>query len=248
MPTMNWTPGRQSRMGNFGGPVGADLGARRRGIAGGLTRRQRFGGGMGRSEWLAAGGAVGGGARTSSYLGRFAHGIRGANMPFSLGLNAALTAPVLLTDPITKSAEWGTRTGFQEDYVGGFKYGFEQGKSKLIGSVVGETIGTVIGGAIGAAIPIPGAAPFLAMAGGMVGATFGGDAFASFNQRADYEKGRFASYATAGVLAKRKVQFGRGFRDSEEAYTMRQMAVQEMAGSLLNARQYLGNEAFFFHR
>lgn len=36
--------------------------------------------------------------------------------------------------------------------------------------------------------------------------------------------------------------------NSQVAYTMRQLAVQEMSGSLLNARQYLGQEANFLHQ
>lgn len=38
------------------------------------------------------------------------------------------------------------------------------------------------------------------------------------------------------------------FANSPTAYTMRQLAVQEMSGSLLNARQYLGQEANFLHQ
>lgn len=43
-----------------------------------------------------------------------------------------------------------------------------------------------------------------------------------------------------------RVNFGE-FRDSQPAYTMRAKAEQQLQGSLLNARQYLGKEAQLFH-
>lgn len=42
-------------------------------------------------------------------------------------------------------------------------------------------------------------------------------------------------------------RFGGDFEDSNAAWTMRQVAVQQMASSNLNARRYLGQEAAFFH-
>jgi hypothetical protein len=42
------------------------------------------------------------------------------------------------------------------------------------------------------------------------------------------------------------VRFG-GFHDSQPAYSMRQRSLQELNGSLLNARQYFGKEAQLFH-
>jgi hypothetical protein len=45
-----------------------------------------------------------------------------------------------------------------------------------------------------------------------------------------------------------RVRFGGNFKDSQPAYTMRQKAEQELSGSLLNARRYLGREAQLFHQ
>jgi hypothetical protein len=40
---------------------------------------------------------------------------------------------------------------------------------------------------------------------------------------------------------------GGDYQDTQVAWTMRQRAAQEMSGSLLNARQYLGKEAALMH-
>jgi hypothetical protein len=40
---------------------------------------------------------------------------------------------------------------------------------------------------------------------------------------------------------------GGGYQDTQTAYTMRQRAAQELTGSLLNARPYLGKEAALMH-
>ena len=42
-------------------------------------------------------------------------------------------------------------------------------------------------------------------------------------------------------------QLGRGFADTQPAYTMRQAALQAINRSYLNARFYLGQEASFLH-
>jgi hypothetical protein len=175
-------------------------------------------------------------SRLGAYGRRFAEG--GPLVGFAL--NAAFGGAMAVGTAMTESARWGAKTGFQEDYVGGWVHGWEKGKSKAYGMIGGDLAGM----ALGSLVPIPGAT----MIGGMIGSLIGDPIAEFFTRRGDYEKGRRASFNAAGAMAKRKVQFGRGFRDTEEAYTMRQMAVQEMAGSLLNARQYLGNEAFFLHR
>jgi hypothetical protein len=45
----------------------------------------------------------------------------------------------------------------------------------------------------------------------------------------------------------RKLEMGGDFQDTQEAYTMRQVAVREMGSSLLNARRHLGQEAAMMH-
>src|SRR5208282_3496647 len=43
----------------------------------------------------------------------------------------------------------------------------------------------------------------------------------------------------------RRANFGGDYRDTQVAYTMRQTAAREMGGSLMNARQWLGQEGAF---
>lgn len=179
-----------------------------------------------------------GGWRGGAWRSRYARGLGNGGIGIGLGLNAAFGVAGIASSAISKSVEWGTTTGFQEDYAGGAVYGANLGIGRAVGSLIGEAAGTLLGAFAG---------PIGVMAGGTAGAIYGGDVGEFFTRRGAYEKGRLASFATAGAIAKRKVQFGRGFRDTSEAQTMRQLAVQEMAGSLLNSRQYLGNESYFFH-
>lgn len=46
----------------------------------------------------------------------------------------------------------------------------------------------------------------------------------------------------------RHLNMGGDYKDTEIAYTMRQRAAQEMAGSIMNARRYLGQEALLMHQ
>lgn len=46
----------------------------------------------------------------------------------------------------------------------------------------------------------------------------------------------------------RRQNFGGDYRDTQIAYTMRQSAAREMSRSLLNARQWLGQESAFMHQ
>lgn len=46
----------------------------------------------------------------------------------------------------------------------------------------------------------------------------------------------------------RGLHMGGGYTDTEQAYTMRARAAQEMGRSILNARSYLGMEAQLFHQ
>jgi hypothetical protein len=94
-----------------------------------------------------------------------------------------------------------------------------------------ETVGGMVGAGIGASLL------------GLPGELIGGFAGA--------ELGKVASvldYATNARAQGRYLNFGAGYKDTEQAYTMRQRAVQEMGRSVLNARQYLGKEAALFHQ
>src|SRR5208337_410423 len=46
----------------------------------------------------------------------------------------------------------------------------------------------------------------------------------------------------------RRVNFGGDYRDTVTAHTMRQVAAREMSASLMNARQWLGQEGAFMHQ
>ena len=170
---------------------------------------------------------------------RISRGVRGAYFWQTAAISAAVGAGTIVGTTFTKSAEWGTASGHEEDYAGGAVFGARLGFAQAIGGLGGEAIGGLLGSAFG---------PLGTWAGQVGGGLVGTMAVDYFFKRSAYEHGLTTSYATAGAIAKRKVQFGRGFRDTEEAYTMRQQSVMEMSGSLLNARQYLGNEAFFLHR
>jgi hypothetical protein len=89
-------------------------------------------------------------------------------------------------------------------------------------------IGSFIGGAV---FGLPGA-----LAGGFLADEF-------FSSRVGKAVGRLKDVARN----QHHVNFSSGFEDSENAFTMRQRAVQEMSGSLMNARQYIGNEGSFMH-
>jgi hypothetical protein len=45
----------------------------------------------------------------------------------------------------------------------------------------------------------------------------------------------------------RRLKTGGNYEDTEAAYTMRQAACNELSGSLLNARQWLGREGAMMH-
>lgn len=51
-----------------------------------------------------------------------------------------------------------------------------------------------------------------------------------------------------GLNATRHLNFGGNYKDTAVAYTMRQKAAQELGGSLLNARQFLGKESVLMHQ
>ena len=99
--------------------------------------------------------------------------------------------------------------------------------STLSGGVVpfiGSAVGAALGGGLGA------------LAGGLVGDTM-----------AQTGVGKAVQYFTDAGLNMPRLHTGGDYQDTEQAYTMRQAAAQEMSRSLLNARQYLGKEAAFMH-
>jgi hypothetical protein len=152
-----------------------------------------------------------------------------------LGFGIALTA----AGTIRGASEWGTPTGRDEDYVGGGIHGGVRG----FGSGLGGAVGGIVGGFVGSLVPLPFSGILGAVAGTFVGEGVGGNLFNS--PAKSLGMGARALVKTSRAVD--RVQFGGGFVDSASAYTMRQNAVQEMSGSMLNARQFLGNEAIFLH-
>jgi hypothetical protein len=108
-----------------------------------------------------------------------------------------------------------------------------------VGAAVGDVggiIGSTIGGIIGAAIPIPGLSFVGKVVGGMTGYGIA-------------SSGTMKSIGTGLKLAKASehLNIGGNYHDTKLAYTMRHRAAQELSGSLLNARHWLGSEGRAFH-
>jgi hypothetical protein len=137
---------------------------------------------------------------------------------------------------ISEAARWAAKSGDPADYVGGFYFGIGKGIARNALITTAMAAGYAFGGGIGATIAGIGSS-FIA---DKVMMPLVGDYL--------YGRSRWMSSVARTSLAKKRINFGGNFRDSEAAYTMRQLAVQEMAGSLTNARQFLGNESSFMHR
>jgi phage tail tape-measure protein len=104
----------------------------------------------------------------------------------------------------------------------------------IVGFITGRAAGVAIGSFI-----LPGVGTW---AGGIIGGGVGslvGD-----------KKARVATQRLVNSIAiyRPRVRFGGNFKDSQPAYTMRAKAEQELSGSLLNARRYLGREAQLMHQ
>ena len=166
--------------------------------------------------------------------------LKGAAIPLELAIGAAF----VVAGGITGAAEWGAPTGLGEDYVGGAVYG----ATKAAGSALGMSVGAFVGGTIGTLIPVPviGTA-FGSIAGSIVGTIVGDSIGGKVFGGPAKEFGMAARAVVRTSRAVDRIQFGGSFVDSRAAFTMRQAAVQEMSSSMLNARQYLGNEASFLH-
>ena len=88
----------------------------------------------------------------------------------------------------------------------------------------GSMVGGLLGGTAGA------------LAGGFLADSFIGEGVGSAVQfLKDYDRNS------------RRMHFGGEYADTEATYTMRQTATRELAGSLMNARQWLGKEGAFLH-
>jgi hypothetical protein len=107
-------------------------------------------------------------------------------------------------------------------------------RGQMANSVVKSAAGN-IGGLLGAAVGgmlgnLPGE-----LVGGWLGTEIAEKAVAPFDL---WQKAMNQTH---------QLNFGGGYQDSQQAFTMRQRAIQEMGSSALNARQYLGREAALMH-
>jgi hypothetical protein len=162
-------------------------------------------------------------------------------------IDAAMAVADMVGTGYEKSTEWAAKSGVESDYWAGAKYGVETAFWRNLFGAPFALLGGSLGAGLGALLPIPGGSFVGGLAGGFLGWSFGEGIADTFFEQGIRRKYLVESEVGRTALTRRKVNFGGNFRDSREAYTMRQQAVQEMAGSLLNARQYLGNEAAFMH-
>lgn len=110
--------------------------------------------------------------------------------------------------------------------LGGYAgYAAGSGLGAMIGSMIMPGIGTATGGFIG----------------GIIGGTIGD---VIVRDPTEIAMQRFAGLSRN----MRHLEMGGTYLDTQAAMTMRQVAVRELSGSLLNARQYLGKEAILFHQ
>lgn len=184
----------------------------------------------------------------------FAKGLGRALSPIALAAETVFAGAIVTAGAIGGSAQWGAPTGLEEDYVGGAVFGATKGVGTAVGGAVGGIGGFALGAGIGTMIA-PGVGT---IAGGIIGGvislatTLGGSIAgemlgSALMQGPARQLGLGARAITKTARAVDRIQFGGNFVDSRGAYTMRQRAVSDMSGSMLNARQYLGNEAIFLH-
>ena len=126
--------------------------------------------------------------------------------------------------------------------IGGAAYGVATAArghaiSEGIGQGISFGVTSLLGGAIGGAV------------GGPIGAYVGSFAAQILGEST-------AAKVIAGAIQPivdfgsemNKMRFGGDYRDTQTAYTQRQVAAREMSRSLMNARQWLGQEGAFMHQ
>lgn len=107
--------------------------------------------------------------------------------------------------------------------------------SAFAGGGVGFGVAAVIGGAVGSMFGIP--PPIAATISGVL-----------FQDVIDRNITNVVQAAVDFGSKQRRINMGGDYRDTQIAMTMRQVAAREMGGSLMNARQWLGQEASFLHQ
>ena len=193
-------------------------------------------------------------ASIGARLGKgFGGGLRRALGPFGILTEVAFGGAIVAAGAIQGSAQWGASTGLEEDYVGGAVYGATKGVGTAVGGAIGGIGGFAAGAAIGSVIPGAGTVVGgiiglgIGLAGALGGAIGGEQIGGSLIQGPARQAGLAARAISRTARAVDRIQFGGNFVDSAGAHTMRQRAVADMSGSMMNARQFLGNEAVFLH-
>ena len=192
---------------------------------------------------------IGQSAARGSMLGAIGKAIgKGAKAlgPLGTALELAFVPAIAIGSTIRGSAQWGAPSGLEEDYVGGAVYGGARGLGAGFGAAGGGITGTILGGAIGS-IGGPIGTAIGAVVGGITGSVIGESVGGRMLNGPARQLGLGARALVRTSRAVDRAQFGGGFVDTRGAYTMRQRAVQDMSSSMLNARQFLGNEAIFLH-
>lgn len=146
----------------------------------------------------------------------------------------------------------------------GFKIGLEQGLSPspfniaLMAGTAAYAFGTAprgkaVANSIGSGLGFGVAGLIGGVLGGLVGGAAGAYIGATAGQLLFERQTNAAIARPIQALVdfdhkNRHVNFGGDYKDTNVAYTMRQVAAREMSGSLLNARQWLGHESSFLHQ
>ena len=187
--------------------------------------------------------------RGSRFVKGFKRGLGDALGPFAILAEGAFAGAIVTAGIIEGSAQWGAPTGLEEDYVGGAVYGAAKGIGTATGGVGGGIGGFALGAGIGSIIPGAGTivGGIIGLVGGVAGSIAGETIGSRIAQGPARQLGLGARAISRTARAIDRVQFGGNFVDSRAAHTMRQRAVADMSGSMLNARQFLGNEAIFLH-
>ena len=189
-------------------------------------------------------------ARTGRGARALKAGIHAAKGSLSLPMlliDAGLIAGMTIGGGIEGASKWGAATGLEEDYIGGAIYGATKGFGHGVGGSLGGIAGAATGAAIGSAI-FPGIGTAIGgIVGGLAGYWGGDAALGAIAGGVGRDLGMGARAIVKTTRAVDTVQFGGNFVDTQAAYTMRQRAVSDMSGSMMNARQFLGNEAIFLH-
>jgi hypothetical protein len=141
----------------------------------------------------------------------------------------------------------GSTKGYELAVKGNLPFVLAYGTYAAIKAPTGHKISAMAGGGIGFSVA--------GLAAGAVGGLFGIPPIVSstiagilLGDKIDRAIVNTVQAAVDFGSKQRRANFGGDYRDTQVAYTMRQTAAREMSGSLMNARQWLGQEGAFMHQ